>query len=309
MTKQTYWNIGLFLLALLLAEIAHAAPNQLSTSSNPALVNQPISLTVQITPQNAVNIVPTGMVTFTDGTQVLGTAALDKTATATFTARFGTIGAHTIVAAYSGDSNFGASNTQPFTQNITANDLFTLSTTPSVLAQKAGSTSTLAVTLFTDGSVTTPVKLNCDQLPPGVTCTFDSASLVPTIPGATTALTLHSTGPAPLAGLAAPPTLTAPPVNQSLVLATLAVVLLPALFLFTPFGRPVLCLLMRSRSPRFALLPAPLALALALIAILFVGCGGNTKILTATPQGLSTVRVIATDGTLTQTSTLQLTVE
>jgi hypothetical protein len=52
----------------------------------------------------------TGMVTFLDGTTVLGTATLDGSGQATFTIATLGVGSHTITVAYGGEERFAASN-------------------------------------------------------------------------------------------------------------------------------------------------------------------------------------------------------
>ena len=63
--------------------------------------------------------VPTGMVTLTDGTTTLGSAALDASGNATLTVKALTaLGAHSIVASYSGDANYPAVQSIAYTQTV-----------------------------------------------------------------------------------------------------------------------------------------------------------------------------------------------
>jgi hypothetical protein len=62
---------------------------------------------------------PTSTFTFMDGNVVLGTAAVGRAGTATFTTSFATTGGHIITAVFSGDSNFEASR-QALTEQVNA---------------------------------------------------------------------------------------------------------------------------------------------------------------------------------------------
>ena len=62
---------------------------------------------------------PTGVVTFLDGTTVLGTAPLNSSGIATFDTSFLFVGTHPITATYPGDFNFEASTSNTVTEVIT----------------------------------------------------------------------------------------------------------------------------------------------------------------------------------------------
>jgi hypothetical protein len=82
----------------------------LSGSPNPAFVGQTVTLTATV---SATSGTPTGSVTFSDGSTVLGTGTLSVVGgldQATFTVSNLGIGAHQITANYTGDANFGPSS-------------------------------------------------------------------------------------------------------------------------------------------------------------------------------------------------------
>jgi sugar lactone lactonase YvrE len=86
------------------------------SSANPALTLSSIVLTATVT--NSGVGVPTGTITFVDGTTQLGTATLDAQGHATFTVASLSAGNHAIVANYAGDSmNFTASS-EGFAQSV-----------------------------------------------------------------------------------------------------------------------------------------------------------------------------------------------
>jgi len=86
----------------------------LSTSVNPAQIGQPVTLTATVSSSAGT---PTGTVTFKDGVTTLGTGPLTA-GVATFTGPFSAVGAHSITAAYSGDSIFQPNTSSALTQNV-----------------------------------------------------------------------------------------------------------------------------------------------------------------------------------------------
>lgn len=261
------WVFGV--LALFFATHTRA---DVMSSSNPALVGQPVTLTIEIDPPNGVTATPTGTVTFTDGGQSLGTVTLQN-GVATLTTQFGTAGDHVIIAQYSGDADFQPANSQPFTEHVTEDDLFTLSVSPPMITQHAGASSDVSVTLFSNGSDTSPVHFDCENLPPGVACSFQSNAVVPTASGATTGMTITS-----LATLRARRWTISP--------LLYAGVFIPVFFI------------KRRRS------------ILGLCTILFLSltaCGGHVRVLNGgTPPGSYNIQVFASDGTDTQRTTIRL---
>ena len=75
-----------------------------ASSANPSVYGQSVALTATVVPTSGSGA-PTGTVTFTDGSNTLGTATLSS-AQATFSTSTLTVGTHSITIAYSGDANF-----------------------------------------------------------------------------------------------------------------------------------------------------------------------------------------------------------
>ena len=88
-----------------------------SSSSNPSVLGQAVTLTATVHPSSG-SSVPTGTVTFLDGATALGTVSLDSSGSATFTASSLAIAAHPITATYSGDSSFFGTSTGTLTENV-----------------------------------------------------------------------------------------------------------------------------------------------------------------------------------------------
>ena len=104
----------------------------ISSTPNPSQPGQEVSFGIAValdatkrlqaqSPLTKAAAVPTGTVTLTDGSTVLGTAALDAMGQATLTVKtLTTVGTHSIVASYSGDANFPAFTSAAFMQTVSA---------------------------------------------------------------------------------------------------------------------------------------------------------------------------------------------
>jgi hypothetical protein len=106
-----------------------------TSSLNPALLHQTVTFSTTVHARAPGFGVPTGSVTFKDGTSVLAARPLDATGLATFATASLTTGSHTITAIYTGDGNFLSSS----------------SSTP-VLVQVVHSSSVSAATAVSTGS-------------------------------------------------------------------------------------------------------------------------------------------------------------
>ena len=105
-------------------------PSQVATSTSvfssldPSVYGQAVTFTATVTPTASSSFTPTGVVTFLDGATTLGTGTLSTTGgvtTATLMTSTLFAGSHTqIVAEYAGDSNFSSSNSNNFTQTVSA---------------------------------------------------------------------------------------------------------------------------------------------------------------------------------------------
>lgn len=242
-------------------------------SSNPALVGQPVTFTVKIEVPIGVTATPTGTVTFTANGANLGAAPVER-GSASFTSQFGVPGDQSIVAEYSGDANFRPVTSAPLVEHLTADDIFTVAVSPAMVAQSAGQTSSVQVELFSHGSPGT-VRLSCEELPPGVQCSFRPDSVMPSTNGTGSTVAITSTS------------------SRSAALPTGATMIAFACLMLPCFaGRRGLALLVLG----------------AALSIPLIGCGGSARTVEVTPSGSYSVRVVATDGADTQTATIQFTV-
>jgi hypothetical protein len=93
----------------------------LESSANPSVFGDDVTLTAVVTPGASAPGVPTGIVTFTEGGNVLGTAAVSSVQgrrEASITLSGLTAGAHQVKATYSGDATYAPSTSTTFTQNV-----------------------------------------------------------------------------------------------------------------------------------------------------------------------------------------------
>jgi hypothetical protein len=109
-----------FLQTVLLA----ATTTTLTSAPNPSPFGQPVVFTARVNP-NAVGAgVPTGTVTFFDGTTAIGTATL-VAGVAEFATAALSLGCHSVTAVYNPDPGFGGSTSNVLTQAVgTPNQLF-----------------------------------------------------------------------------------------------------------------------------------------------------------------------------------------
>jgi hypothetical protein len=90
---------------------------KLAASSASVVVTNSVTLTATVSGNGGV---PTGNVTFMDGTTTLSTLAVNGSGVATYSTSSLAVGAHTITAAYGGDANDAGSNSAPLTVTVTA---------------------------------------------------------------------------------------------------------------------------------------------------------------------------------------------
>ena len=95
-----------------------ATETSLTTTVNPVVIGQPVTLTATVSPSSAGGAKPTGSVVFYDGTTVLGTVALSSTGVAQLPASLPPRpGPTRLQAVYSGNATF-AGSTGTLTQSV-----------------------------------------------------------------------------------------------------------------------------------------------------------------------------------------------
>jgi hypothetical protein len=97
--------------------MSHTA-TMLSSSMSSSTYGQAITFTAAVSITDAGAGMMGGMVTFMDGSTVLGTVALDSSGMASLTVSSLAVGGHSITATYSGDANFTSSSSNAVSVNV-----------------------------------------------------------------------------------------------------------------------------------------------------------------------------------------------
>ncbi|HEX4321243.1 MAG TPA: Ig-like domain-containing protein, partial [Acidobacteriaceae bacterium] len=278
-----------------------ATTTSIAASPSPANLGASITLTAAIMPATGSGI-PTGLVTFSDGSTSLGAATVDGTGTASFSTSTLAAGAHSITAVYSGDADYTASTSTALALTINA-PAFALTIAPSTLTVAGGSTGQATITLTPAGGFNTQTTFSCTGLPSFSTCNFSPASLTPNGSNAPITSTVTIATNVQSTSASASPHPRSPFDKPNPTLLALAFLGLPSL------------IVARRRFAKMKWLSAPVLLfaaTLAFAAMGLLGCGGgggSSKSMTnTTPKGTSTVTVTAAAGTSSQTAALTFTV-
>ena len=141
------------------------------TSGTPVALGASVTFTATVTSPAGV---PSGTVTFSDGTTTLGTGTLTASGVATITTSTLTSGSHTITASYGGATNFGTSSGTVNQTVGAANGVFTVAATPSTQFVRGAATTYYDVTVTSVNGFTGPVALTCNGLPADATCSFEA---------------------------------------------------------------------------------------------------------------------------------------
>jgi hypothetical protein len=224
--------------------------------------NSQLILVATVADTSGTGPVPTGTVTFTSGTTVLGTSTLDASGVATLTPNLD-VGTYTIVASYGGDALHSPSQSAPFKVSSQGSS-YALTVTPSAVNLATSQNTTVTVTLTSISGFTDTIGVGCASLPAGVNCHFSSLSvpLSATTP-ATAQLTIDTNNP--LGGGATAMNRQTGPRKTEMA------------GLLLPFSLLMGWVLWRFRRRHAGLLSMLLVLILSGAALLATGCGGFTQ--------------------------------
>jgi sugar lactone lactonase YvrE len=264
----------------------------MAASSSAVFTGSPVSFTVALTGVQGAAI-PTGSITFLDGSTPLGTATLDASGSATLKVTLTTTGTHSVTASFTGDINY-ATGTSNALSAVIADFALAAPAGGNTATVSAGQTANFTLNLGATGATTFPadITLSAANLPSGATVTI-TPSTVKAGSGATqvtvaitTAKTSAAAQPQNGIGRAVP--------------LTLAIL-----------GLPLLGLIRARRRVRGYLMMLILAVA-ALGATGLTGCGSgfwkSPTSTTTTPQTYN-VSVTGTSGSLTHSTQITLTVQ
>jgi hypothetical protein len=231
---------------------------------------------------------PTGVVTFLDGSIVLGTKTLVGSGVASFSTSALSSGVHAITASYAGDANSVASVSAVLTETVngavTAGTGFSVSVTGATKVGVGGVTS-LQVAVAPQTGYMQPVQLSCGDLPSEASCAF-AAHTIPA-GGGTTTLQLSTMAPRSCAVADSGSTTAGLPFAGT-TFAALLVLVIP--------GK-------RRRAIRGLLVALVGLFGMATLS----GCGACTDL--GTKPWSYTIRVMGTSGTNVVTTKVQLVVQ
>jgi YVTN family beta-propeller protein len=147
-------NIGAY--GFLVANLS-ATNTALSVDVNPSMFGATVNLAAAVTTVPTSATIPTGAVTFLDGTSPLGTVTLDPTGSATLPVSSLTVGSHSITAAYTPGAGFTASTSALLTQTVnqgSSSATVTASPTPGIVGQLVTLTATVSASAPATGTPT-----------------------------------------------------------------------------------------------------------------------------------------------------------
>jgi hypothetical protein len=269
----------------------------LASNANPVFLLNSVTFTATVTPTSG-SIVPTGSVTFYDGSTAIGTGTLSASgsgasAIAKLTTTSLATGSHAITASYLGDSNNQASTTTTLTELV--EDFSVTANSPTTATIEPGLAATFTFMVSPVSPATTfpaAITLTVSGLPKGATATFSPTSIASGAGSTTVTLTVIT----PITTLSH---------NQSPVqgarwpLVAVALLLLPLAGRFRRTGRRLSRML-----SLMLLVAAGLTAAGALN-----GCGGVSTGYFGQAPATSSITVTGTSGSLNHTASVSLTVE
>ena len=117
-----------------------------TSNANPSVYGQTLTLTSKVSANTSGAGTPSGIVTFKDGTIVIGTQTLNNVGVATLTTSLLSVGSHSITAVYGGDNTFKTSTSAAFSQVVNqaaTTSLLTSSANSSIIGQSVTFTGTI----------------------------------------------------------------------------------------------------------------------------------------------------------------------
>jgi hypothetical protein len=169
-----------------------ATTTTLRSDANPAVSGQSVMFTATVSAVGGP--VPGGMVTFLESGTALGSATVNSAGVAVWASSALSVGSHSIVARYEGDSQTTASVSEAMNEVVNqaaAPDGFTISVDPITVA--AGNTAVAPVKVTMGSGFGKAVSLSCSGLPDEASCSFVSNIVASS--GGTATLKISTAGP------------------------------------------------------------------------------------------------------------------
>ena len=154
-----------------------ATTTTLTASSTALLPADSVTFTAVVAPQSG-SSVPTGTVTFYDGSKSIGSTPLDSSGGATLNLASLALGTHSISASYGGDANDSPSTSAILLVSVSSPE-YAMVVSATSLNLTQGAPSSLLVTLIPENGFNLPINLTCSGLPKGTTCAFTPSTVTP----------------------------------------------------------------------------------------------------------------------------------
>jgi hypothetical protein len=174
---------------------AAASGTTLTASPNPAYQGQSVALNATVT--GVAGQTPTGSVTFYDGSNTLGTAALSTSGTASLSVSTLSVGTHTLSASYQAAGAYAGSISAPVQETITPGT-FDLALAPSSITLSPGKQGTVQLQLTSVGGFSGPLQLSYAAMPAYANATLTPNTVTLTSGGSGTASLLLNASTAQL---------------------------------------------------------------------------------------------------------------
>ena len=228
---------------------------------------------------------------FQEGNSTLGSSPINAMGVASVTVNTLAVGSHSLTASFAGGGTFAGSTSPTAITDVTASPDFSVAASPGSVTVSPGQSAPVMVTVTPAGGFASSVTLSCSSVP-GVTCTFGSATLATASGAASTTMTINTAMSVPRYGFL-------PPGGFGIggLLAALALL-----------GFVV------ARSGKFARVRIPVltsaaALAVFSFSLALGGCGYGSSYTPPANPGPAVMTVTAQSGTLSHTTTVNVTVQ
>ncbi len=120
--KQLTCAVTLFAVFFAAGGVAYAqkadTATQLASSANPSVFGHPVTFTATVTAVAPGSGTPTGTVSFSDGSNMIGRGTLNGAGQATFTTSGLFVGHHNILTQYAGNGKFNGSQSDFLSQDV-----------------------------------------------------------------------------------------------------------------------------------------------------------------------------------------------
>jgi hypothetical protein len=146
------------------------------TSTAPSSANNNVVSLVSVVKGDG-PVAPTGIVTFSSGSSILGSARIDASGVATMSIDATVLSKMIVFASYSGDTNYAASGSIEVQLPGTGATNFTLLVNPTALSVTAKKYVVAELTIQSMGGYSDNLSLGCLGLPYAATCTFEKQTI------------------------------------------------------------------------------------------------------------------------------------